>query len=288
MRISVIIPVYNCQKWLDTCILSVVSQMHVKEILLIDDGSTDGSVEIAQRWMVQDDRIKLYSHACGTNKGRSATRNVGINKAQEDWVAFLDADDAYLPHRFDHIEPNDLADGIYDTIKTEYVEVKLQETFQEPLTGIQAKVRCKELLEHLIIDPDQHFSLNGLVVKKSCLEQVGGFDESLNIGEDTDLIWRLADQFCLQPSGYNAPVAIRRVHGDNTFHNVDQLQEGRFLFYKKWRTYKPHTPLSHSAKRKIFKSYLAYHPEIRKSSSLIRSRFIRLMVVLLDYIGIKL
>lgn len=288
MKISVIIPIYNCEKWLDACIQSVVTQAHVEEIILIDDGSIDASYEIASRWAFTEKKATLLSHVGRANCGRSATRNLGIQSAKEEWIAFLDADDTYLPSRFDHIQECEGIDGYYDSIKTEYVDEKLKESFNEALTGVRDKVNCNHLFDYLITNPESHFSLNGLVIKRSCVLDIDGFDESLELGEDTDLIWRLADRYCLRPSGRTQPVAIRRVHSENSFHNSHQLNESRHLFYKKWRHQRTTHSLSTAARRKLLKSYLAYHPKVLDKKSAILSRVFKLWVITLDYIGVKL
>ena len=89
--ISIIIPVYNVSEWLDQCLESVVNQTFSDfEVILIDDGSTDGSGQKCREWAEKDCRIRLISKS---NEGPSKARNLGLQKAVGTYLAFLDADD---------------------------------------------------------------------------------------------------------------------------------------------------------------------------------------------------
>lgn len=93
--VSVIIPVYNVAPYLRESLDSVINQTYEKlEIIIIDDGSTDGSREICEEYASRDERIRLIHQE---NKGLSAARNAGLNIMSGDVVAFLDSDDAYHP-----------------------------------------------------------------------------------------------------------------------------------------------------------------------------------------------
>jgi len=88
---SIIIPVYNTEKYLSRCIESVLSQSYTDfEIILINDGSTDNSGEICNAYAKQNDKVKVYHQ---NNAGVSAARNVGLENAQGEWVLFVDSDD---------------------------------------------------------------------------------------------------------------------------------------------------------------------------------------------------
>lgn len=89
--VTVIIPIYNVEDYLDKCLESVVSQTYSNlEIILINDGSTDGSNDIIEKWRKKDSRIvAIYQK----NQGLSAARNTGLNIAKGDWIAFVDSDD---------------------------------------------------------------------------------------------------------------------------------------------------------------------------------------------------
>ncbi|MGI6180371.1 glycosyltransferase family 2 protein [Butyricicoccus intestinisimiae] len=90
-KISIIIPVYNVESYLDECIQSVIKQSYTNlEILLIDDGSTDKSGEICDSYKIQDDRIKVIHKK---NGGLSDARNVGIEAASGSYIGFVDSDD---------------------------------------------------------------------------------------------------------------------------------------------------------------------------------------------------
>lgn len=90
--ISVIIPVYNTAEYLDECILSVVNQKYTDlEILLIDDCSTDGSAQLLDNWAERDPRITVIHNP--VNSGVSASRNIGLQEAKGDFIAFVDSDD---------------------------------------------------------------------------------------------------------------------------------------------------------------------------------------------------
>lgn len=93
--VSVIVPIYNRENTLDTCIKSILASEYKKiEVILIDDGSTDRSREVCQRYVDSDSRVTLVSQA---NEGVSAARNLGISKANGEWISFIDSDDAIQP-----------------------------------------------------------------------------------------------------------------------------------------------------------------------------------------------
>lgn len=96
-QVSVIVPIYNVEKYLPQCIESVLSQTFSNfELLLIDDGSTDHSGYICDRYAQNDSRVRVYHQ---NNQGVSAARNFGIEHAQCEWLCLIDSDD-YLDHDY--------------------------------------------------------------------------------------------------------------------------------------------------------------------------------------------
>lgn len=90
-KISVIVPIYNTEKYLSKCIESIIKQTYNElEIILVDDGSTDSSLSICEIYQKKDSRVKIVHQ---DNKGLSEARNVGIKIATGDYLAFIDSDD---------------------------------------------------------------------------------------------------------------------------------------------------------------------------------------------------
>ena len=99
--ISVIVPVYRVEKYLDHCIRSITEQTYSNlEILLVDDGSTDGSGEICDRWAEKDSRIRVIHKQ---NAGAGAARNTALDAAGGDLIAFVDSDDYLHPNMYAHL-----------------------------------------------------------------------------------------------------------------------------------------------------------------------------------------
>ena len=95
--VSVIVPVYNVVEYLDRCLASIVAQSHANlQVVIVDDGSTDGSGRLCDGWAVRDSRIEVVHQA---NRGLSAARNVGLDQAMGDYLVFVDSDD-YVQERF--------------------------------------------------------------------------------------------------------------------------------------------------------------------------------------------
>lgn len=99
--VSVIIPVYNAKKYVCEALASVVEQSYVQEVIVIDDGSTDGSMEVVQVWLdaheAQTEKIRFHLLCNAHNMGVAETRNRGVKEAEGIYVAFLDADDRFAP-----------------------------------------------------------------------------------------------------------------------------------------------------------------------------------------------
>ena len=97
MKVSIIVPVYNVEAFLDACLASLEQQTHRDlEIILVDDASTDGSAAIAEGFATRCPYARLVRHA--RNRGLSAARNTGIDHASGELVAFVDSDDVVAPH----------------------------------------------------------------------------------------------------------------------------------------------------------------------------------------------
>ena len=90
-KLSIIVPVYNSEKYLCRCVDSILAQTFTDfELLLIDDGSEDESGNICDEYVVKDSRVRAFHK---NNGGVSSARNLGLNKAKGEWIAFIDSDD---------------------------------------------------------------------------------------------------------------------------------------------------------------------------------------------------
>lgn len=133
VKISIIVPVYNAEDYLDRCLHSVLEQEFSSyEVILVDDGSTDASSLICDRYSSTDPRFITLHQA---NKGVSAARNAGVNMAQGEYVMFLDADDTLLPFALESMAESllgeDVVIGGYGVFVGDVLskEVKPQRTF---------------------------------------------------------------------------------------------------------------------------------------------------------------
>lgn len=131
--ISVIVPIYNASSYISKCVSSVLSQTFTNlELILVDDGSMDGSLQICQTLASQDKRI-IVRHQ--SNQGVSRARNLGISICRGEWIAFVDADDYlnefYLSELLEHATDCDLIIGGYNKIllseNREWIELEFPE-----------------------------------------------------------------------------------------------------------------------------------------------------------------
>lgn len=115
--ISIIIPIYNSERYLARCLDSVLNQTYqFTELILIDDGSLDKSGEICDQYALIDSRIKVYHNS---NQGASASRNFGLSMANGDYVSFIDSDDWIQPTFYEDFLGND--NFLYDIYFQNYV-----------------------------------------------------------------------------------------------------------------------------------------------------------------------
>ncbi len=194
-----IIPVYKAAAFVSKAVESAVSISEVGEVILVEDGSPDNSFEVCSLLVSRYDNVKLFRHPSGENRGAAESRNLGIRKASFDYVAFLDADDWYLPHRFSkdrsNFEKFPNADACYScTI--------LEENQHDPESlryGVKSDLR---LLYGLDITPLRFYRLytenslvlfdtNSITVRKSFLISDKCFDGRLQLHQDTELWNRL-------------------------------------------------------------------------------------------------
>lgn len=190
---SVIIPVYNVENYLDKCLGSVVSQTFSDiQVIVVDDGSTDGSGTICDQWRKKDSRI-IVNHK--KNGGLSSARNAGLQIAEGEYILFLDSDDYWIS--------NDALQEISDRIKLTNPDV-LVFNLQKVYEGKYAKPyfdATTEIVVRDVADIGKTFVLsNGLwtacawnkAIKKSMFENHSLYFREGITSEDVDWCYRLA------------------------------------------------------------------------------------------------
>ena len=146
LRISVVMPVHNAAPFVSAAVASALEQPEVAEVLLAEDGSTDGSLDVCRALVEKDARVKLLRHPDGGNHGAGPSRNLALAHCSQPWVAFLDADDRYLPDRFAaerHIlatYPD--AEGVYGAIGVHYHDAEGRARFKDHFSVTPTRYRA--------------------------------------------------------------------------------------------------------------------------------------------------
>lgn len=144
--ISIIIPVYNVEQYLRNTVDSVLKQSYKNlEILLIDDGSTDQSGKICDEIATKDSRIKVIHKA---NGGLSSARNMGIETAQGEYIAFLDSDDYIIPDTYEYLWNLIKANNV-DISEAEFVRINMED--QKKALQIISEMNEERKIEEKII-----------------------------------------------------------------------------------------------------------------------------------------
>jgi glycosyltransferase involved in cell wall biosynthesis len=263
MKVTVIIPVYNAGKYVEEAVNSALEQKEVKEVVLIEDGSPDNSLEVCRKLEKKYKKVKLFQHPEGGNRGAGETRNVGLRKATQEFVAFLDADDFYLESRFkktkEVFKKNENIDGVYEAIGVYFENDKNRGDWKKrsgkKLTTITTRVAPGNLFKFLILAGKGHFSLNGLTIRRKSIDKgVGFFEEELKISQDTHFCLKLSLVKKLLPGEINKPVAKRRVHSGNRIMKVDKSKMIRYqnILWKSLKEWSKDKGLNYSDKALIF------------------------------------
>lgn len=222
LRVSVVIPTYNLANYLPQALQSVFDQsLSPFEVIVVDDGSTDNSAELVRTF---DSRLRYFRQ---DHKGVSAARNLGLEVAEGEVIAWLDADDLWEPEFLATVIPLLEADGGVDGVYTGFVHIdEAGNTLPQP--G-QKVVPPPELFGALI---ENCFVLTPtIVVRSRCFEQVGYFDPELEICEDYDMWLRLAETCTIVGLPY--PLVKIRVHPSNTTRNTDNFCRFRLTLTQK-------------------------------------------------------
>ncbi len=222
MKISVIIPTYNCPKdYLREAIESVLSQtLPPLEVIVVDDGSTDDTQQFVSKYTASGVRY-LYQ----TNSGQSAARNLGIRSARGDWIAFLDHDDVWLKTKLERQAAKYEASHC-EFIVTDMYKGKSPDVEKKSFLGAYRCVAEGQIFDILI---DRSFIFpSSVLVHKRLLEKHGGFDEKLRLMEDLDLFLRIAQEHDI--AVVPEILVFRRLH-DNNFTNDPSALERKLSFW---------------------------------------------------------
>lgn len=192
--ISVVMIFFNAVRFIDEAITSVTRQTSVNawELVLVDDGSTDGSSEIARRWSeTNQERIRYVEHPGHENRGMSSARNFGVSVARGQFINFLDSDDVMLPGTIDHFvgafadHPD--ADLVIGRVITWISWTgKRNDASRDWIRGHPATVVRNE-----VVPPTRLFrgiygtpkawsvpAICGIAIRRDALDRIGGFDSS--------------------------------------------------------------------------------------------------------------
>lgn len=235
--ISIILPVYNGERYIENTLNSILSQSFDRfEIIAIDDGSRDRSRDILKKYAQKDSRVRVYEQE---NHGISATRNRGIQESSAPYIMFCDHDDEYLPGYIEQaykIINESNADFVKFGCKEVYIDGAriVREHVESPHDQTYCGANVKEFL--LEYQNDNEYIWDGIYTKE-ILELINGFDEKYKSGcEDLALILDLAEKakFCIcKPDIYyihniRNSFSTSRKYDENVYCDVMETWKRRF------------------------------------------------------------
>lgn len=231
--VSVVIPLYNKGRYIGEALQSVLSQtVQEFEVIVVDDGSTDGSADRVAE--IKDERIRLIHKV---NAGAAAARNTGIMVAQGEWIAFLDADDRWLPHNlechFKQLEQQpdvQWSAGLFNRRSgTHVTPMKINREL------LASQSDGNVVRDALMVLPHGFLCTDTMLIRKDVFIEVGSMDQTLRTAEDLDMWLRIAMAYprmayCVEPiAEYSVEVA-----GSLTHQQVrDPLNLPHFRFARK-------------------------------------------------------
>ena len=209
---SVVVPAFNAERFLEETIHSIVQQSHPSwELLVVDDGSTDRTLEVARA--IEHPRARVFTQA---NRGTSAARNRGLRESSGQYVVFLDADDRLRPTALAR-----LVEALEDapSCVVAYGEIRAISAAGDALDTPRPRLGKRpsgDLLAALLVR-NRILTPGAACIRRSGLMQVGPFDERLKFAEDWELWCRLAGVGEFRFVG-GEPVTDYRVHPASKVH----------------------------------------------------------------------
>ena len=185
--ISVIVPIYNCEKYLNKCIKSIIDQTyHNLEIILINDGSTDNSLKICKYYQTIDNRVKVINKK---NEGVANTRNIGLQYATGDLISFIDGDDYIEKNMFEEMVKNVYE---YDIVVCKYVIIKNEKKIHQKYQFHDKLITKEEILPMFLKGEILTAHLWNKLYKKELFYEIK-FNK-YNMLEDLDIMYKVLEK----------------------------------------------------------------------------------------------
>lgn len=213
-EVTAVIPVHNGARYIRTTIESVLAQTYPHlRCVVVDDGSTDDTAKVVSRY---GNRVHLHRQSC---RGVSAARNEGVRQSSSPYLAFLDADDVWLPDKVE-VQLAAMTSGTHYALAfSTYIVADGDLVPKRVVAATPARERIRGAM--LLQQPGIGFSFTGMVTR-AAFDAVGGFDEALSTSADVDFASRVSARF--PAIGVNTPLAVYRVHSDAQMHkNLTRL-----------------------------------------------------------------
>ena len=219
--VSVVMPVYNGEKYLAEAIESILAQTFSDfELIIVDDGSTDGSGEIIRSYEKRDKRIRVIQHE--SNLGVSVARNTGIAAAAGEYVAFTDCDDVSLPRRLEkqtaflNANPRIGAVGVAANIVTE--DLQPLRTYNVPTNS--------SFIAFNLVNRGANMIFAAMLTRREYLEASGGYRSDFKILEDNELFTRMIWKTGIRYANIPEILYLYRQHGASLSHVVKDSTPG--------------------------------------------------------------
>ncbi len=228
-KVSVIIPVYNHEKYIRECVESALAQDYENiEVIVVDDGSTDATPEILKEF---GGRIRCIRQE---NQGAAAAFNHGLRLAMSSFVSWLSSDDVFLPDKIRQQVSRFQEDPDLAVVYTDYIRIDA-DGHELEVVHSHCPPRERFVREYLA---GGFVSAVTMLMRRECIDKVGPFDESLQAYEDYDMVLRLLQRYRL---GYvPLPLMKYRWHSANMSHKFRILQNCRDqVFLKVLREFSP-------------------------------------------------